>query len=187
MDKFYTFFSASAQSGTRTSFYSPPFYSSPNGYKMCLRLYPAGDGNARGTHLSLFFVLMRSEYDGILRYPFSYKIVFCLWDQTGENQHIVDSFRADARSNSFQRPRSCMNIASGLPKFVPLDVLLPEENRFIRDDTMFIKAIVDFGNLPKVYLDELINMSPEIPNQIQYITQKHMIDVQSTSSMEISS
>ncbi|CAF0926718.1 unnamed protein product [Rotaria sordida] len=49
-----------AQSERQTSIYSPPFYSSPIGYKMRARLYLNGDGNARRTHLSLFFVLMRS-------------------------------------------------------------------------------------------------------------------------------
>ncbi|CAF5079271.1 unnamed protein product, partial [Rotaria sp. Silwood1] len=36
-----------AQSERQTSIYSPPFYSSPNGYKMRARLYLNGDGNAR--------------------------------------------------------------------------------------------------------------------------------------------
>ena len=63
---------------------------------MCLRLYPTGDGNCRGTHLSLFFVLMRSEFDGILKYPFCFKVFFCLCDQTGRNEHIIDSFRPDS-------------------------------------------------------------------------------------------
>ncbi|CAF4939818.1 unnamed protein product, partial [Rotaria sp. Silwood1] len=48
-----------AESERQTSIYSPPFYSSPTGYKMRARLYLNGDGNARRIHMSLFFVLMR--------------------------------------------------------------------------------------------------------------------------------
>ncbi|CAF4169205.1 unnamed protein product [Rotaria sp. Silwood2] len=106
-----------AQSERQTSTYSPPFYSSPNGYKMRARLYLNGDGNARRTHMSLFFVLMRSSNDPILIFPFNYKVIFCLYDQTPQQRHIIDSFRPDIKSNSFQRPRSNMNIASGIPKF----------------------------------------------------------------------
>ena len=49
---------------------------------MCLRLYLNSDGNAHETHVSLFFVLMSGEYDAILKFPFEYKLIFCLFDQT---------------------------------------------------------------------------------------------------------
>ena len=42
------------------SLYSPPFYTSPHGYRMCIRTYLNGDGIGKGTHISVFFVLMRS-------------------------------------------------------------------------------------------------------------------------------
>ncbi|CAF1490225.1 unnamed protein product, partial [Didymodactylos carnosus] len=88
-----------AQSGRQASIYSPPFYSSPTGYKMRARLYLNGDGNARHTHMSLFFLLMRGEYDSILCWPFNYKVTFCLFDQTQQNRHVIDSFRPDTKSN----------------------------------------------------------------------------------------
>lgn len=50
------------------------FYSSKYGYKMCLRLYLNGDGTGRGTHLSLFFVVMRGKCDALLKWPFSQKV-----------------------------------------------------------------------------------------------------------------
>ena len=73
-----------AQSERQTSIYSPPFYSSPTGYKMRGRLYLHGDGNARRTHMSIFFVLMRGLNDSILKFPFNYKVTFCLYDQTNQ-------------------------------------------------------------------------------------------------------
>ena len=50
------------------------FYTSRYGYKMCLRAYLNGDGTGRGTHLSLFFVLMRGPHDALLRWPFNQKV-----------------------------------------------------------------------------------------------------------------
>lgn len=41
---------------------------------MCLRLYLNGDGSGRGTHLSLFFVVMKGKYDALLKWPFSQKV-----------------------------------------------------------------------------------------------------------------
>lgn len=50
------------------------FYTSRYGYKMCLRAYLNGDGTGRGTHLSLFFVLMKGPNDALLRWPFNQKV-----------------------------------------------------------------------------------------------------------------
>ncbi|CAF3296813.1 unnamed protein product [Rotaria sp. Silwood2] len=112
-----------AQSERQTSIYSPPFYSSPNGYKMRARLYLNGDENARRTHMSLFFVLMRGLNYQILKFPFIYTVIFCLYDQTSSQQHIIGSFRPDIKSSSFQRPLSYINIAGSIPKFFPLKVI----------------------------------------------------------------
>ena len=50
-----------AVDGEVTSLYSPPFDSALFGYKMCAKIYMNGDGSGKGSHLSLFFVLMRGE------------------------------------------------------------------------------------------------------------------------------
>ncbi len=134
---------------------------------MRARLYLHGDGNARRTHMSLFFVLMRGLNDPILKFPFNYKVTFCMYDQTPAQRHIIDSFRPDIRSNSFQRPRSDMNIASGIPKFFPLAMIQQEGNPYVRDDTMFIKVMVDFGDMPKTLLPYALSLNPGLPTHIQ--------------------
>jgi hypothetical protein len=136
---------------------------------MRLRLYPYGDGNARRTHMSLFFMLMRGEYDPILKFPFDYKVTFCLYDQSGSQRHIIDSFRPDVRSNSFQRPRSDMNIASGIPKFLPLATIQQEGNPYVRDDTMFVKVMVDFGDMPRTLLPYALSLNPGLPTHVQQL------------------
>ncbi|CAF1001423.1 unnamed protein product [Rotaria sordida] len=165
-----------AQSERQASIYSPPFYSSLTGYKMRARLYINGDGNARRTHMSLFFVLMRSLNDPILKFPFAYKVTFCMYDQTPEQRHIIDSFRPDIRSNSFQRPRSEMNIASGIPKFFPLAMIQQEGNPYVRDDTMFIKVMVDFGDMPKTLLPYSLSLNPGLPMHIQHTMIKQEVE-----------
>ncbi|CAF4266931.1 unnamed protein product [Rotaria sordida] len=134
---------------------------------MRARLYLNGDGNARRTHMSQFFVLMRGLNDPILKFPFNYKVTFCLYDQTPQQRHIIDSFRPDIRSNSFQRPRSDMNIASGIPKFFPLTMIQQEGNPYVRDDTIFIKIMVDFGDMPKTLLSYALSLNPGLPTHVQ--------------------
>ena len=129
-----------ARDARYTSIFSLPFYTSKYGYKMCLRLYPLGDGMGKNTHLSLFFVVMKSEYDSLLQWPFTNKVTLTLINQSG-GPDVTDTFKPDPKSSSFQRPKTEMNVASGCPRFVPLDDL--HRNGFIKDDTIFIKVKVE--------------------------------------------
>ena len=135
-----------ARDARYTSIFSLPFYTSKYGYKMCLRLYPQGDGMGKNTHLSLFFVVMKSEYDSLLQWPFINKVTLTLINQTG-GPDVTDTFKPDPKSSSFQRPKTEMNVASGCPRFVPLDDL--HRNGFIKEDTIFIKVKVE--QLPTRY------------------------------------
>ena len=140
---------ADAQSGKYTSIFSLPFYSGRYGYKMCLRLYIMGDGIGKGTHLSLFFVVMRGEFDNILQWPFTHKVTFKLINQAG-GRDIVDTFQPDPMSSSFRKPKSDMNIASGCPRFVSHTEL--ERGGFIVDDTVFIKCMIDTSTIHHPWL-----------------------------------
>ncbi|XP_069465867.1 TNF receptor-associated factor 2 isoform X2 [Ambystoma mexicanum] len=134
-----------AIAGRSPAMFSPAFYTSKYGYKMCLRIYLNGDGTGRGTHLSLFFVVMKGQSDALLRWPFNQKVTLMLLDQNNR-EHIIDAFRPDVTSSSFQRPVSDMNIASGCPLFCPISKL-ESKNSYMREDTIFIKAIVDLTGL----------------------------------------
>ncbi|XP_015418286.1 PREDICTED: TNF receptor-associated factor 3 isoform X2 [Myotis davidii] len=132
--------------GKTLSLYSQPFYTGYFGYKMCARVYLNGDGMGKGTHLSLFFVIMRGEYDALLPWPFRQKVTLMLMDQGSSRRHLGDAFKPDPNSSSFKKPSGEMNIASGCPVFVAQTVL--ENGTYIKDDTIFIKVIVDTSDLP---------------------------------------
>ncbi|XP_063266230.1 TNF receptor-associated factor 2 isoform X3 [Prinia subflava] len=134
-----------AITGRSPAIFSPAFYTGKYGYKMCLRVYLNGDGTGRGTHLSLFFVVMKGPNDALLRWPFNQKVTLMLLDQNNR-EHIIDAFRPDVTSSSFQRPVTEMNIASGCPLFCPVSVM-EAKNSYVRDDAIFIKAIVDLTGL----------------------------------------
>uniref|UniRef100_A0A452HD68 TNF receptor-associated factor n=1 Tax=Gopherus agassizii TaxID=38772 RepID=A0A452HD68_9SAUR len=134
-----------AIAGRCPAIFSPAFYTSKYGYRMCLRVYLNGDGTGRGTHLSLFFVVMKGPNDALLRWPFNQKVTLMLLDQNNR-EHIIDAFRPDVTSSSFQRPVTEMNIASGCPLFCPVSKM-EAKNSYVRDDAIFIKAIVDLTGL----------------------------------------
>ena len=133
-----------AINGQVTSLYSPPFYTAKNGYKMCIRIYLNGDGMGHETHMSLFFVLMKGEFDSLLKWPFDHKVSLILVDQK-QRRHIVQTFKPTPESSSFQRPVSDMNVASGCPQFCKLSCL--DDESYTKDDALFIKCIVDTSQI----------------------------------------
>ena len=138
-----------ANDGRVLSLYSPPFFTSFHGYRMCIRCYLNGDGSGKGTHVSVFFVMMKSEHDDLLPWPFKQKVTISLLNQetpSDGSSHITQSFMPDAKSSSFQKPTKDMNIASGFPKFAPRSVL--NEKRYSNNDTVYFKVKVDLSDIP---------------------------------------
>ena len=116
------------------SLYSQPFHTAPFSYRMCARVYLNGDGMGKGTHMSLFFVIICSEYDALLSWPFRQRVTICLIDQSGrKRRHIRDSFRPDPTSTSFRKPVGEMNVASESPMLALHSTV--ERDSFPKDDT----------------------------------------------------
>ena len=69
------------------------------GYKMCARLYLNGDGMGKGTHVSLFFVVMRGAYDALLKWPFRQKV--CDLNNQHQQQQQQHSFNSFFRTSGY--------------------------------------------------------------------------------------
>ena len=123
------------------SLYSQPFHTSRFGYKLCARAYLNGDGIGKDTHLSLYFVVMKGEFDRLLPWPFQQRVTMTLVDQEKGIDHISDSFRPDPNSSSFKKPSTDMNTASGCPLFARHEVV--ESRRHLYDDAIFIRIAVE--------------------------------------------
>lgn len=129
-----------AVTGKNVSLYSQPFYTDRHGYKMCARVYLNGDGLGKGTHISLFFAVMKGDYDPLLNWPFKKKVTLMLLDQCGGRRQLSDTFRPDPSSSSFMRPVNEMNVASGCPLFV--EQTLAQGPPYLVEDTIFFKVTV---------------------------------------------
>ena len=132
-----------AKSGEKlTSIYSPPFYY--YGYKFRLWLFPNGRADEKGTHLSLYFQLMKGEYDAKLSWPFQGIVKLSLIDQqenATDRKNIVHSFIANPSNEKvYGRPFTDENNAYGFVDFFSLTKL--KERRYIVDDTIFTQVQV---------------------------------------------
>ncbi len=110
---------------------------------------------------------MRGPNDAILKFPFNFPIVFCLYDQILHKQHRIHLLRPDIKSDDFQRPRSEMNIATGISKCFPLAMIQQENNPYVRDDTMFIKVMIVFDDMPITLLPYALSLNPGLPAHVQ--------------------
>jgi len=114
---------------------------------MCARIYLNGDGAGKGSHVSLFIVVMRGNYDALLTWPFPLRVTLAILDQDDVSRSHVESFLSDAASTSFRRPMADMNPASGFPNFMSLKHLEMRRNSFLKDNVMFVKVTVDTHGL----------------------------------------
>ena len=126
---------------------SAPFYTGKNGYKMCIVVYLNGFGTGYKTHLSIFFVLMKGEYDPLLQWPFESKVSLILVDQN-RKKDLVQTFNPDPQSSSFQKPKTDMNDPKRFDEFATLSVL--DDTSYVKDDVMYIKVIVDTSNISPI-------------------------------------
>lgn len=102
-----------ARTGNQPSLYSPPFYTSRHGYKMCAEVYLNGVGGAKGKYLSIFLMIMRGRFDPVLPWPFRKRVTFTLLNQSYPQQHIQrHSCQGDCRSRlTGQRQRKTLEWA----------------------------------------------------------------------------
>uniref|UniRef100_A0A3Q0SHX3 TNF receptor-associated factor n=1 Tax=Amphilophus citrinellus TaxID=61819 RepID=A0A3Q0SHX3_AMPCI len=132
---------------------SVPFYTGRCGYKMAIKVYMNGDGEGRGTHLSLYVVLMPGDFDALLPWPFKQTVSLSVLDQSGASYHRSLSFRPDPTAKCFEQPipESLSNVAVGFPCFIPHNMLeTPQNAVYVKDDTLFVKAKVDMAGLEQL-------------------------------------
>ena len=133
------------------TWYSPPFYTSTDGYKLQMEVCANGNGKGKGTHVSLFVCLMKGEHDQYLQWPFKGEISIQMLNWREDNQHkeeiISFNDRADIkyRSKVIEGERG---LGWGYHQFISIADLEydPKKNcAYLQEDTLCIK-------IPKITL-----------------------------------
>ena len=135
-------------------FYSPPFYTSHTGYKMCIEVDANGWGTGKGSHVTVFAFLMKGDNDDSLTWPFTGSVTFELLNQLEDKNHhtFTTLFPADnAASKRVVEDERAM-IGWGRSKFIPHTELHynPAKNcQYLKNDTLVFRVSVD---VPKSWL-----------------------------------
>ena len=131
---------AQAKLGKVTLLHSNPCCTKQYGYKYCIRLYLHGDGIGRTTHISIFFILMKSEYDELLPWPMQKRVTVELVNLRNKADSVIETLVSNPKSCCFQRPTENMNVAYGWPTFISIEHFL--NGGFVKDNSTFIRATV---------------------------------------------
>jgi hypothetical protein len=134
---------------------------------MCVRLYLNGDGAGQSTHVSIYLILMRGDFDAILKWPFSHQIIFCLYDLTDGKHHIIESLQPDEGSVCFKQPQDEMNMATGFAQFFSLSKIQQDHSPYIHESSMYIKVMVRKNPIPASILHKVLNIDPALPIHAQ--------------------
>ena len=123
-----------------SQWYSPPFYTHPRGYKMCLRVDANGYDKGSGTHLSLFTCFMKGDFDSKLPWPFYGQIVVELLNQNADDHHQKYTIYYDYSTTDYAgRMRIDTNSRGwGNSRFISQKLLMKSDSKvqYLKDDCL---------------------------------------------------
>ena len=127
-------------------FKSPPFYTSPDGYKMCLEVYANGESDGRGTHVSVYACLMKGDNDDSLTWPFTGKVSFELLNQLEDKNHVLVTAKFKKSEEVNKRVmKDELGKGGGISRFVShetLDYQSDKNCQYLKDDTLIFRVSV---------------------------------------------
>ena len=106
-----------AISGGQREFSSPDMFTNINGFKMRTIIRLNGKTETFNRNISLYFVILRGEFDCLLEWPFSHIVNFTFKDQAESYDDFMVSFRPDPESICFLKPTAENN-----PRWGPIEV-----------------------------------------------------------------
>ena len=120
-------------------FYSDSFYTSPGGYKMCIRVVPNGSRTGHGTHVSLCAALLEGAYNASLSWPFVGTVTLTLLNQLADdNQHILS---IECENNDFL----IVGKHRYIPQFISHAALTynsVKNTQYLKNDTLYFRTSV---------------------------------------------
>ncbi|KAG5882769.1 hypothetical protein JTB14_029945 [Gonioctena quinquepunctata] len=116
--------------------YSPGFYTSVNGYKLCLRLNLSPKDN---NYIAILIHVMRTEHDQALDWPFSGRLSITIVHPTQSFRSIKETMMTRPELDAFKRPIQDLNPKGfGYTEFALLEEIV--EHDFIRNNQLLIKV-----------------------------------------------
>ena len=114
---------------------------------MCLVVYPNGNGDGEGTHVSIFTCVMRGPFDAELHWPFRGAITIQVLNQSGDHSHREQTITYDDCTPDIYAGRVMdkeKGGAWGYAKFLPhssLDTSTTSNTQYLKNNSLCIKVV----------------------------------------------
>ena len=120
--------------------FSEPFYTLSNGYKMQLCVFPFGDaGSSKGSHMTVCLYLLKGPYDEQLQWPMKGEYEVKLLNQNSDSMHHSVTNSINYRNSD--KPTAKRNeFASWHSQFFISLTALTATNCFLKDDSIYIQV-----------------------------------------------
>ena len=124
--------------------YSTPFYSGPQGYKMHLQVYANGCGDGAGTHVSVYVQIIKGEYDDTLTWPYTGTVTYEIINWKDDRDHVKHTTGFSGRSaiagGCGNKPTGkYSNTGYGLQKALPHNKLYGSNSQYVNNDILYIR------------------------------------------------
>ena len=125
--------------------YSPAFYTHPQGYRMCLRVHPNGHSDGLGTHVSIYTCLVQGLYDGGLKWPFQGDVTIQIVNQAGKDNHkegVIDYTDQTPDNYAGRVTDKERSLGLGFHQFLPHSSLgynAASNTQYLRGDSLRIR------------------------------------------------
>ena len=145
---------SSQHKSSKQAWYSPPFYSHPGGYKMCIRVDASGYGDAAGTHVSVFAFFIKGRNDDNLPWPFTGEVTITLFNQLENENHYRHSVSFPPDDRQVVGDGRAYT-GYGQYKFIPQYQLArdPDQNcQYLKNDCLYFEIKVHVTKAMKLWL-----------------------------------
>ena len=142
---------------TDNEIYSPSFYTSPGGYKMCVRVFASGVKEGKGTHVSIYAYLMKGENDDHLPWPFTGTVTFELLNQLEDKNHysMAGTFLPGEIPSQRVVSRERSSNGYGTPCYIShsdIGYNAAKNCQYLKDDCLYFRIKVDAKSSSKPWL-----------------------------------
>ena len=137
--------------------YSPAFYNSPGGYRMCIRVCANGQKDGYGNHVSVYVCLMKGENDDHLPWPFTGAVTIALLNQLEDDNHYSKTITFVPGEPSSRRVVSGERASTSYGRrcYISHSALgydAAKNCQYLKDDCLYFKVSVDAEKSSKPWL-----------------------------------
>lgn len=121
--------------------HSPPFYTGPMGYKVCLTIAANGQGERKGQYVSASFCLMRGEFDDQLKWPFTERLRIKLLskDQSKDDRVAVVDFSETTNTGNRVTVGDVATNGYSISKFIPHEAI----QNYLQNDSLKLQVSME--------------------------------------------